>query len=89
MQAASLDILEKAQVPSIQARAMLEVIDLEIAAKNSQLATRLDISQMKHDLELKIESIRSELVRWVFMCVMGQTAMLIGAGYFLAEHWHR
>jgi hypothetical protein len=29
---------------------------------------------------------RSELVRWVFLCILGQTAMLLSVGYFLFSH---
>jgi hypothetical protein len=152
MLAASLGILERAQVPPLQARAILEVIDMELTAQHEALATkqdegnlegglrhdmqilggelrhgmeklgselrqnmetrgaelrseietrgsglrrdmeilggelRRDVELIKHDLELKIERIRSDLMRWVFGCILGQTAMLMGAAYFFAEH---
>ena len=41
-------------------------------------------SRMGH-LELKLESVKSELVRWVFTCMLGQTAVLLGAAYFLTS----
>ncbi len=44
---------------------------------------------MRHDLELKIEKIRSDLVRWVFTVGLGQTAAVFGLAYFLAEHLKR
>jgi hypothetical protein len=97
MQAASLGILERAQVPPLQAQAILEVIDIELAAQHGALATkqdlgilggeiRRDLEAARHDLELKIKRIRGDLVRRVFACVLGQTAMLLGAAYFFAGH---
>jgi len=96
MQAASLEILEKAQVPAQQARAILQAIELELVAQHEVLATKHDIGLIRHsldasrhDLELKIERLRSELVRWVFSCMLGQTAILLGAGYFFLEHFRK
>jgi hypothetical protein len=108
MQAATLEILEKADLPLKQARAIAQAIELEVAAGHSVLATRADllgfkhevesqygglkqhletmIVSTKHDLELKMSDHKSELVRWVFVCMLGQTAMLLGVGYFLFSH---
>ena len=108
MQAASLEILQRANVPTEQALAFVQVIGLEFDARIDALATRRDIDGVKvdiegvkvdidgvkqelearidgfrHDLELKIEGVKSELMRWVFTCITGQTAVLLGAAYFL------
>lgn len=162
MQAATLEVLEKADVPAPQARAFAQAIEIELAAQRDTLATKLDITELRRDLEVRIESVRgelkgdiqglraelkgdihglraelkgdihglrvelkgdiqdlrtelkgdiqdvgaelkglrgeikgdthglrvemhgikSELVRWVFLVVMGQTAVLLGAAYF-------
>jgi len=100
MLAASLEILERAQVPPLQARAIVQAIELELVAQRDVLATKQDISllrhefrgdlqEMRHDLEIKIEKIRSDLVRWVFTVGLGQTAAVFGLAYFLAEHLKR
>src|SRR5580765_6385211 len=99
MQAATLEILEKADLPPRQARAIAQAIELEVSAGHSALATRADflalrqsmetqfVSQrqdldtkvaglrqqtvgLKHDLELKMSEHKSELVRWVFLCIL-------------------
>ena len=130
MQAATLEILEKADLPPRQARAIAQAIELEVAAGHNTLATRADlradlmglqhsletqIAGLKYEivgnrheldarvvgfkqeleakivgsangLELKMAEHKSELVRWVFLCILGQSAMLLGVGYFLFSH---
>ena len=61
MQAASLEVLERAKVPSPQARAIVQAIEIEIAAAGNTLATKQDITLLRQDiiesyhrLELKI-----------------------------------
>jgi hypothetical protein len=97
MQAATLEILEKADLPPKQARAIAQAIELEVSAGHGTLATRADLLGLqhsmetqfagtKHDLELKMTEQKSGLVRWVFLCILGQSAMLLGVGYFLFSH---
>ncbi|HKZ72605.1 MAG TPA: hypothetical protein VJ011_01005, partial [Steroidobacteraceae bacterium] len=93
MQAATLEVLEKANVPAPQARALARAIEIELAAHRDTLATKLDITELRLELksdiqhlrtelkgdmqELRVElkgdmhGIRSELVRWVFLVMMG------------------
>lgn len=85
MQAATLEILEKANVPAPQARAIAQAIEIELAAQRDVLATKLDLSDVRRELEVKLESVKSELVRWVFLCILGQTAVLLGAAYFFVS----
>jgi len=81
MRAESLEILTRADVPPAQALAFVRAIDLELDARGDTLATKADIDRV----ELKIESTKSELVRWVFSCILGQTAVLLGAAYFFTN----
>ena len=69
-------------MPPDQARAILKVMESEFAMQHRELATKGDF----HALELKIESLRSELVRWVFVCTFGQTAILAGVMYFVLTY---
>ncbi len=100
MNATSLDILEKTQLPSSQARAILQVMELELAAREDSLATKDEVKDALHSLELRMESMRSELksdikglegrlMRWVLTCMMGQTAVIAGAVYFGLTHLRR
>ena len=50
-----------------------------MASAHEMLATKNDI------LELRVEmkGIEGSLSRWVLTCILGQTAVLAGLGYFL------
>src|SRR5438876_2237671 len=61
VQAASLEILEKAAVPSAQARAIVQAIEIEIAGAKDTLATKHDFLILRHEIaELRTE-LRSEM----------------------------
>ncbi|MBI4621856.1 MAG: hypothetical protein HY736_01385 [Verrucomicrobia bacterium] len=68
-----------------QARAFAQAIEIELLAQRDVLATKLDLSDVRRELEVKLESVKSELVRWVFLCILGQTAVLLGAAYFFVS----
>ena len=72
VQAASLEVLEQAAVPPAQARAIVQAIEIEIAAAKDTLATKHDIlllrqeiqflrQEILHELDAKIGSLRNEL----------------------------
>ena len=108
MQTASLDILEKTQLPAHQARAILTVMEIEMTAREEVLASKGELKEAFHSLELKIEALRGDmsreigslradllgeirgsegkLMRWVFTCMLGQTAVIAGAVYFAMTH---
>src|SRR5437588_9312804 len=61
VQAASLEILEKANVPAPQARAIVQAIEIEMAGARETLATKQDILILRHEMaemraELKTET---------------------------------
>lgn len=78
MQAVTLEILEKADLPPRQARAIAQAIELEVSAGHGALAAA--IAGMKHDHKLKMAEQKGQRVRWVFL------AMLLGVAYFLFGH---
>ena len=61
MKASSLEILERSQLPPSQARAIFQVMEAELSAREHTLATRADLEQGLHSLDLKIETFRGEL----------------------------
>jgi len=73
-------------LPPDQARAILKVMEAELATHQDTLVTKLDLRDAVHALELKIESVRSDLVRWVFVCTFGQAALLAGVVYFVLTY---
>src|SRR5213082_2700765 len=61
VQAASLEILEKAAVPPAQARAIVQAIEIEIAGAKDTLATKQDVLILRSEIaELRTE-LRSEI----------------------------
>jgi len=68
VQAASLEILEKANVPAPQARAIVQAIEIEIAGAKETLATKQDIlivrhemAEMRAELKTEIATLRGDL----------------------------
>jgi predicted nucleic acid-binding Zn-ribbon protein len=61
MQAESLEVLEKANLPSAQARAIVRAIEIEIAGAADQLATKHDLFMLRHDLRLEITDLGVQL----------------------------
>ncbi len=98
MQAASLEVLEKANLPPLQARAIVQAI--EIAGARDTLATKHDVVQLRqemsdrrHGLEIKLEGVRTEIhasasssSRQMYAALLGQMAVLLGVAYFFVAH---
>lgn len=68
MQAESLEVLEEAEVPARQARAIVRAIEIEIdgakdtlATKHDLLLLRQDVTEKFHGLEVKVETVTREL----------------------------
>jgi len=61
MKTSSLELLEKTQLPPAQARAILQVMESELAARDSALATKTDLRDGLHGLELALLAHKVEL----------------------------
>jgi hypothetical protein len=61
MQAASLEVLEKANVPAPQARAIVQAIEIEIAGARDTLATKHDLLLLRTELRQEMTELRTEL----------------------------
>jgi hypothetical protein len=93
VQAASLEVLEKAAVPPAQARAIVQAIEIELAGARDTLATKHDLVP----LEVKIEGLRGDLrsemhaiaasgLKQMHAAMLGQLAVLLGVAYFFVSH---
>ncbi|TLZ47390.1 MAG: hypothetical protein E6K21_13480 [Gammaproteobacteria bacterium] len=101
VQAASLEILEKAAVPPAQARAIVQAIEIEIAGAKDTLATKQDILilrheivELRHEIEGKLSqsdfhAAMTSSVRHMYGAIMGQFALLLGVAYFFVSHVQR
>src|SRR5213082_4240281 len=61
VQAASLEILEKAAVPPAQARAIVQAIEIEIAGAKDTLATKQDVLILRHEIAELCTELRAEM----------------------------
>jgi len=61
MQAESLEVLENADVPPAQARAIVRAIELEITGAKDTLATKHDVLVLRHDVEMFRSDLRAEM----------------------------
>jgi ABC-type thiamine transport system ATPase subunit len=61
MQAESLEVLEKANLSSTQARAIVRAIEIEIAGAKDVLATRQDIVLSRSEVRQDITLVRSDM----------------------------
>ena len=96
VQAASLEILEKANVPPAQARAFVQAIEMEIAGARDTLATKHDLLLLRNELTEKLADLRTEMhalagsnLRQMYSAMLGQTAVLLGIAYFFVAHLAR
>ncbi|HET6630894.1 MAG TPA: hypothetical protein VFG91_14070 [Woeseiaceae bacterium] len=61
MQAESLEVLEKADLPSSQARAIVRAIEIELAGAKEVLATKYDLVLLRADLRQEAALLRGEM----------------------------
>jgi len=98
MQAASLEVLEKANLPPLQARAIVQAIEIAgardtLATKHDVVQLRQEMSDMRHGLEIKLEGVRTEIhasasssSRQMYAALLGQMEVLLGVAYFFVAH---
>ena len=100
MQAESLEVLEKADVPPGQARAIVRAIEIELAGAKDTLATKHDLLLLREELRYEMTALRGDLraeihgtassaVRQMYMALLGQMAVLLGIAYFFVTNMAR
>jgi hypothetical protein len=78
VQAASLEILEKADVPRDT-----------LATKHDLLVLRNELIEKIGELRTEMHSLASSNVRRMYAAMLGQTAVLLGIAYFFVAHLPR
>ncbi|SRR6266480_127617 len=90
VQVASLEILEKANVPAPQARAIVQAMEIEIAGAKETLATKQDIlilrhemaemrAEFRHELKTEIATLRGDLRSEMHAIASGNLRQMYGA----------
>jgi len=92
MQAATVAILvEKAEFKHATAVAIADAIDVAIAGADLVTVSVLDarLGELKAELQRQIQEVKAELVRWVFLVMLGNVALSAGATALLNALQHR
>jgi hypothetical protein len=65
----------------------ISTLRAELKGDISSLRTELkeDISALRAQIKVEMHTMKADLVRWVFVVIMGQTAMLLGVLYFFMK----
>jgi hypothetical protein len=82
----NLQAATKVDLANLQAATQADLANLQAATKsdlvNLQAATKVDLANFQASTRLDLANLRADLVRWLFLVILGQTAVLAAAGYF-------
>jgi predicted amino acid-binding ACT domain protein len=71
----------KIKIGEGEAKALVEYIEMQAKIKIEEqmtaYATKTDLKEEVHKLELKIEKVRSDLIKWMFIFWIGQVSVSI------------
>lgn len=71
-----LSILEAAQIEPPKARAIAESLEMAFKEQESDLSKQLMSKQDGSELRRDLESVKAELIKWMFLFWIGQIAVL-------------
>ena len=54
--------------------------------KRDMVQLRDELREWKSEIRVEMHGVKAELIRWVFTVMLGQTAVLLGGGYFILSH---
>jgi hypothetical protein len=64
-----------------EAKSLVEYIEIQVKDKLEEnmtaYATKADLKEAGHRLEIKIEKVRSDLIKWMFIFWVGQVSITI------------
>jgi len=87
MQVASLEVLEKANVPAPQARAIVQAIEIELGSAQNVLATKQDLAVAIAGVKTKIEASARSILTQMYVAALAQLSILLGVACFFVTHF--
>lgn len=77
--------MQKAGFTREQADAMAKAnaVAFQDMVDTQQLATKQDVLAVKHDLEIELAKTKNDILKWMVMGMITQTALLVGIMTFL------
>jgi hypothetical protein len=71
----------KIKIGEIEEKALVEYIEIQVKDNLEEAmtayATKADLKEEVHKLELKIEKVRSDIIKWMFIFWIGQVSVTI------------
>jgi hypothetical protein len=67
----------------------VDLLEVKSALNADIVDLRVELKADIADLRAEIHKVGGALSRWVLTCMLGQTAVLAGLGYFVLEHLRR
>ncbi|HZZ56855.1 MAG TPA: hypothetical protein VFE31_03425 [Opitutaceae bacterium] len=82
MKTSSLDILEKAQLQPAQAKAILQVMEMELAERDTRVATRADLDVLRESMRADFAEMREHVETKINRMFVGQMGIFAALVYF-------
>jgi hypothetical protein len=76
---------EEGGARGVETERNISVLRTELSAVRAEL--KGDISALRTELKVAGQAMKADLVRWVFVFIMGQFAMLLGVLYFFIKYF--
>jgi hypothetical protein len=61
-------------------------IETETVNRRDDWATRTQLAETRTELKVEMHQVKSDLLRWMFSALMGQTLLIMGIMYFLLQN---
>ena len=75
------DIL-KSKIGEKEAKSLVEFVEIKVEKKfdeqMDEVATKKDLFQVRSTLEITIEKVRADLIKWMFIFWVGQVSVTVG-----------
>lgn len=71
----------KGRIGEREAKSLVEYIEMQVKENLEEnmlaFATKADLKEEVHKLEIRIEKVHSDLIKWMFVFWVGQTGLII------------
>lgn len=77
----------KEEISAFRAAVNSEISTFRAEVNNEISTLRAEMKEAISGLRVEMHTLKADLVRWVFVVIMGQTAMLLGVLYFFMKYF--
>lgn len=76
----------RAELGAVRAELKADISALRAELKEDISSLRTELKGDINELRVQVQTVKADLVRWVFIAMTGQTAMLLGIVYFITRY---